>query len=146
MAAVRKAKKRKYRISVAFCDIQKAYDSIDREILYKELECSWFGGKVLQMVQSMYYKDNVVIKLSRGLSTPLWFTRGVKQGCALSALLFALYIAGLGIQLQETKLGIEIGGVHLTRLFFTDDLILVSKTPIREMCYLLGQLNQFCTV
>ena len=101
---------------------------------------------MLQMVQSMYYKDNVVIKLSRGLSTPLWFTRGVKQGCALSALLFALYIAGLGIQLQETKLGIEIGGVHLTRLFFTDDLILVSKTPIREMCYLLGQLNQFCTV
>ncbi len=29
LAAVRKAKKRKYRISVAFCDLQKAYDSID---------------------------------------------------------------------------------------------------------------------
>ena len=145
LAAVRKAKKRKYRISVAFCDLQKAYDSLDREILYKKLDCSGFGGKVLQMVQSMYYNDNVVIKLSQGLSAPLWFTRGVKQGCALSPLLFALYIAGLGIRLQESKLGIEIGGVHLTGLFFADDLILVSKTPIRGMCYLLGKLNQFCT-
>ena len=145
LAAVRKAKKKKYRISVAFCDLQKAYDSIDREILYKKLEYSGFGGKVLQMIQSMYYNDSVVIKLSRGVSAPLWFTRGVKQGCALSPLLFALYIAGLGIRLQETKLGIEIGGVHLTGLFFADDLILVSKTPIRGMCFLLGQLNQFCT-
>ena len=33
LAAVRKAKKKKYRISVAFCDLQKAYDSIDRETL-----------------------------------------------------------------------------------------------------------------
>ena len=31
LAAVRIAKKRKYRISVAFCDLQKAYNSIDRD-------------------------------------------------------------------------------------------------------------------
>ena len=38
-----------------------------------------------------------------------------------------------------------IGGAQLTGLFFVDDLILISKTPIREMCYLLGELNQFCS-
>ena len=52
LAAVRKAKKKKYRISVAFCDLQKTYNSIDREILYKKLEYSGFGGKVLQLVLS----------------------------------------------------------------------------------------------
>ena len=145
LAAVRKAKKKKYRISVAFCDLQKAYDSVDRETLYKKLEFSGFGGKVVQLIQSMYYNDNVVIKLSRGVSSPLWFTRGVKQGCALSPLLFALYISGLGIRLQETKRGIDIGGIHLTGLFFADDLILISRTPIRGMCALLGELNQFCS-
>jgi len=92
----------------------------------------------------MYYNDNVVIKLSQGVSSPLWFTCGVKQGCALSTILFALYISGLGIRLQETKRGIDIGGVQLTGLFFADDLIFISKTPIRGMCYLLGELNQFC--
>ena len=92
----------------------------------------------------MYYNDNVVIKLSQGVSSPLWFTCGVKQGCALSTILFALYISGLGIRLQETKRGIDIGGVQLTGLFFADDLIFISRTPIRGMCYLLGELNQFC--
>ena len=93
----------------------------------------------------MYYYDNVVIRLSWGLSTPQWFMRGVKQGCTLSPLLFALYIAGLGICLQETKLEIDIGGAQLTGLFLADDLILIFKTPIRGMCYLLGELNQFCS-
>lgn len=86
-----KAKKKKYRIWVAFCDLQKAFESIDREILYKKLEYSGFGGKVLQLVLSMYFYDNVVIKLSRGLSTPQWVTRRVKQGFTLSPHLFALY-------------------------------------------------------
>ena len=45
LAAVRKAKKKKYRISVAFCDLQKAYDLIDRETLCKKLEYSGFLGK-----------------------------------------------------------------------------------------------------
>ena len=84
------------------------------------------------MVQSiMYYNNNLVIKLSWGLSAPLWFTCGVKQGCALSPLLFTPYIAGLGIRLQETTLEIEIAGAQLTGLFFADNLNLISKTPIR---------------
>ena len=47
----------------------------------------------------------------------------------LSPLLFALYVAGLGIKLQETKLGIHLGSVTLdSGLFFADDLVLISRT------------------
>ena len=35
LAALRKARKKRYQISIAFCDLQKAYDLVDREILYK---------------------------------------------------------------------------------------------------------------
>ena len=123
LTAVKKARKKKFKISVAFCDLQKAYDSVDREILYKKLHHSGFGGKVLSLIQSMYYNDTVKIKIWNTLSSPLWFTRGVKQGCALSPLLFALYIAGLGVKLQETQPGVEVGGMVLTGMFFA-----VSKT------------------
>ena len=144
LSAVKKAKKKGFKISVAFCDLQKAYDSVDREILYKKLDHCGFGGRVLSMVQSMYYNDSVQIRIGKTLSSPLWFTHGVKQGCALSPLLFALYISGLGAKLQEMKLGVELGGVVLTRMFFADDLILISRTPCQGMNTLLGVVDKYC--
>ena len=76
----------------------------------------------------MYYNDSVQIQLGDKLSSQVWFTRGVKQGCCLSPFLFALYISGLGEVLQDTKLGIELGAEILTGLFFADDLVLISRT------------------
>ena len=93
LAAVRKARRKKYTISVEFCDLQKAYDTVNRDILYKKkINSIGFGGRILSMIQSMYYNDNVRINLGSRLTSPLWFTRGVKHGCCLSSLLFSLYI------------------------------------------------------
>merc|ERR1712243_397830 len=100
LAALRKAKKKGRTITVAFCDIAKAYDSVDRNILYIKLKSVGFGGKTLKLIQSMYYNDRVVIQLGSKVSAPLWFQRGVKQGCCLSPLLFALYMEGLGTKLH----------------------------------------------
>ena len=44
LRAITKARKKKYKISVAFCDLTKAYDSVNREILYKKLVSVGFGG------------------------------------------------------------------------------------------------------
>ena len=144
LAAVRKLRRKKYKISVAFCDLKKAYDSVDREILYDVLTDSGFGGKVLDIVQSMYYNDRIQIYIGNALSSPLWFTRGVKQGCCLSPLLFALYMSGLGVRLQQAKLGIKVGRTIVSGLFFADDLVLISKTCNRGMNKLLGIVNKFC--
>ena len=144
LAALRRARKKKYQISIAFCDLQKAHDSVDREILYKKLSSIGFGGLVLGMIQSMYYNDNIQVRLEDGLSAPLWFTRGVKQGCCLSPLLFAPYVAGLGIKLQESCLGIKLGSETLTGIFFADDLVLISKTSYQGMTRLLKMVDSFC--
>ena len=92
LAAIRKAKKKNHSLSVAFCDIAKAYDSVNRELLYAKLDAVGFGGRVKQLIQSMYFNDSVKVRIGEGLSRPLWFTKGVKQGCVLSPLLFALYV------------------------------------------------------
>ena len=92
LAAIRRTKKKGYCISVAFCDIAKAYDSVNREIMYLKLDSIGFGGKVNSLIKSMYYNDCVQVKVKGGLSTPLWFTKGVEQGCVLSPMLLALYI------------------------------------------------------
>ena len=118
LAAIRRAKKKGYRISIAFCDIAKAFDSVNRELLYIKLDSIGFGGKVKSLIQSMYYNDCVQVRVKGGLSTPLWFTKGVKQGCVLSPLLFSLYIAGLGAALHSLREGIDFDGVVISALFF----------------------------
>ena len=142
LVAVRRAKKKNQTVSLAFCDVAKAYDSVDQELLYTKLDSVGFGGRVKSIIQSMYYNDCVRVRI--GLSSPLWFTRGVKQGCVLSPLLFSLYISGLGKFLHSLKEGMVFNGVVVTALFFVDDLVLISRTRIRGMNKLLRAVNKFC--
>ena len=55
-----------------------------------------------------------------------------------------LFIASLGVALDSTKLGVELGGTILTALFFADDLLLLSRTPKHGMNSLLRVVSQFC--
>ena len=57
LAAIRQAKKKSYCISIAFCDIAKAFNSVNRELMYVKLDNIGFGGKVKSLKQSMYYND-----------------------------------------------------------------------------------------
>ena len=78
------------------------------------------------------------ISLGQGLTDPLYFTKGVKQGCSLSPMLFALNISGLGEALHLSQLGIKMGLSIISALFFADDLVLISITPMTGMNKLLG--------
>ena len=53
LAALRKARKKKYQILITFCDLQKLYDSVDQEILYEKLKAVGFRGLVLSLIHSI---------------------------------------------------------------------------------------------
>ncbi len=53
---------------------------------------------------------------------------GVKQGWVLSPLLFAVYIDGLLIRLEETGVGCHMGICFIGALAFADDLNLFTLT------------------
>ena len=44
-------------------------------------------------------------------------------------MLFALYMAGLGNALHNTKLKVKLGDAIIRALFFVDDWVLISSTP-----------------
>ena len=145
LAAVCRAKRNGHVISVAFCDIAKAYDSVDRELLYRKLDSIGFGGRIKSIVQSMYFNDCVRVRIKGGLSAPLWFTKGVKQGCVLSPLLFALYISGLGRILHSMREGVQFDNCVVSALFFADDLILISRTRLKGMERMFKAVQRFCS-
>ena len=76
----------------------------------------------------MYYNDAVQVRIGNSLLKPLWFTRGVKQGCVLSPLLFFLYISRLGDVLYVMKEEVSFEGAVILVLFFADDTVLISRT------------------
>ena len=144
LAVIRKAEWKHRSISIAFCDIAKTYDSVCFELLYTKLSQMGFGGKVVQLIRSMYFNDCIQLTLPGRLSEPLVHTR-VKHGCPLSPMLFALYIAGMGNALHNAKLGVKLGDVIITALLFAHALVMKSSTPKKGMDQLLKIVLAFCS-
>ena len=55
--------------------------------------------------------------------------RGLRQGCSLSPMLFALYLTEWGEELENSEEGYKIGNVTISALLFADDLLLCARTP-----------------
>ena len=79
----------------AFIDFRKAYDSINRPLLWTKLEDLGIGGNILTVIKSIYNDVQYCVRLN-GIDTN-WFrvTNGLKQGCMLSPLLFNMFINNL---------------------------------------------------
>ena len=100
---------------------------VDRSILWKKLNDMGFGGEFLAALKSIYHNDSIKAVVN-GISTrSIYLGRGLRQGCSLSPLLFALYVVDMGQSLQMSKEGIKVGTVVVSCLFFADDLLLVSR-------------------
>ena len=91
----------------------------------------------------MYLNDSVRVRTKGGFMAPLWFTKGVKQGCGLSPLMFSLYMAGLGEKLHAIKEGVNFNGQVVSAFFFADDLVLISRTMVRGMERMLKEVSRF---
>ena len=78
-----------------------------------------------------------------GLSPPLWFTKGEKQGCVLSHTLYALYISSLCQALHGLREGVDVDSVVISALFFADDKVLISRIKKGGLEKMLWLVNRF---
>jgi hypothetical protein len=125
---IEQQKKRGKGVGLAFLDIRKAYDRVWREGLWKVLEELGYGGKFLSILKALYKDNRVIANLADAQSAPVVQEVGLKQGCNLSPMLFALYIRDLSIKLQNSGHGVEYAGIRIPALFFADDMVLLGKT------------------
>ena len=130
---------------LAFLDLQKAYDTVDRGTLWTKLKGLGFGGRFLASIQSFYHGDFISSSVG-GISTKKVFLgRGVRQGCSLSPLLFALYLSSLGHDLARAPQGVKLNKFRVSALFFADDIVLVSRTS-QGLKELLALVNKHCGI
>ena len=124
-----KARAQNQSAHLAFLDITKAYDSVNREVLWSKLAKLGISGKFLTMLKTMYSGDSVGCSVNGTTTRCVYLKRGLRQGCSLSPILFNIYISSIGHNLCVHPDGFPLGRqLTVSGLLFADDIVLISKT------------------
>ena len=81
---------------ICMVDFSKAFDLVNRNILFFKLIRAGFHGKVIDTLRSLYRKTVFRVKCKGLLSPPIRDSYGVNQGGNASPMLFRQYMADLG--------------------------------------------------
>jgi sorting nexin-29 len=130
---------------IAFIDFRKAYDSVDRSVLWAALAEHGLHGPVLETLKAMYSDVRMAVRLAGEVGELFDAPMGVKQGDPLSPLLFGLLIDRLEpyLRLHCPTIGAELATLTLSLLLYADDLCLIAESP-RDLQTLLDNLHTFC--
>ena len=115
---------------VNFIDYEKAFDSVDRESLWKLLRHYGIPAKLTNIIKNSYEGLSCRVVNGRQLSEAFQVRTGVRQGCLLSPFLFLLAIDWImKTSLTQRQNGIQWTlSTQLDDLDFADDIALLSHT------------------
>ena len=82
-------------------DFSKAFDLVNRHILFYKLMKQGYHGRVIDTLRSLYRKTYFKVKCHGMLITPILDQRGVNQGCNTSPTLFRTNLTDLGDYLEK---------------------------------------------
>jgi hypothetical protein len=129
-------------VALCFVDFSKAFDLINRNILfYKIIKMGWYG-KVIDTLRSLYRKTAFRVKHNGWSSFLINDTLGVNQGGVASGLLFRKYMSDLG-DYMNNRAGVCIGDRIIMHLLWADDLVLIADN-VSGLQTLVDGLFDFC--
>ena len=110
-----------------FVDLKEAYDMVDRGILFRKLLQYNFPPQLISYLQEYYFADCISTSSAGKKSSTLYQTRGLRQGCNLSSILFVIYLCELSRRLNAAKLGIGLStDILIAYLLFANNIILLG--------------------
>ena len=127
----------------AFIDFRKAYDRVDRMKLWDCLGQYGIGGHFLMFLKGLYDGSMSQVRINNRLGKEFAVSRGLRQGCVLSPLLFSLYINSLVSELKRSDCGVLCGEMLVSSLLFADDTVLLAENA-EDMRRSLQCLQTWC--
>ncbi|KAE8709200.1 hypothetical protein F3Y22_tig00110332pilonHSYRG01083 [Hibiscus syriacus] len=123
-------------------DFKRAFDIVDWRILLKIMSKMGFGARWSSWMYKCVSTASISVLVNGTPTEKIHITRGLRQGCSLSSLLFNLGGELLHLMLVKAMnkglfSGFELGSNErsfmLSHLQFADDLIIFSKASIHDL-------------
>ena len=127
---------------VVHVDFSRAFDLVNRNILFFKLYNKGYKGRVIETLFDLYRKTSFRVKIGGKISSSVSENIGVNQGGITSPFLFREYISDLKGFLDEYT-GICIGKEILIHELWADDLYLVADYIQNSQKQVKG-LEKFC--
>ena len=107
---------------VASLDLSKAFDKVTRHALISALTRWDIPLFEQQLILEQYRDANVQVELNGKTGKPFRHSRGIRQGCVLSGLLFNMVIAKLFYQVEA-----KVTTAYYKLISYSDDIIVIAK-------------------
>nr|GFA30552.1 hypothetical protein [Tanacetum cinerariifolium] len=117
---IKKYRERQKDLYLAFLDLEKAYDSILRELIWKTLSDKGTPMRYIKVIHDMYKWERTCVRTPTGNTYYFLVDVGLHQGSAVIPYLFSLILDELTKGIQESIPWC---------LIFADDIVLVLETP-----------------
>ena len=105
------ADKHKLDIILLFLDFENAFDSVEHKYIYKTMEKFNFGENLIKWIKTLYSGCSAKIKNNGYLSESFNISRGIKQGCPVSELLFNSGVETMALSIKKND---KIHGIKIT--------------------------------
>ncbi len=128
---------------VCFVDFKRAFDCVNRALMFVKLMKVGYSSKLLTVMINMYSKTTSLVKWRGYLSKSFQDLMGVAQGGVSSPFLFKSFLSDLGKHLND-DCGVVLHESIVKHLLWADDLFLVS--PSADLMQVqLANLKAYCS-
>lgn len=126
-------------------DAEKAFDRVEWGFLMSTFSKFGLGPGFCTWVKILYSSPRAAVQTNGLISDFFCLSRGTRQGCALSPLLFTMVLEPLAVAIRaDVRIkGVQAGGREHKLFMYADDILVVLKEPGDSLPVLLECIESY---